>query len=132
MDEFAAAGRAEDESALFLRDDEVVLREREEAEGRGGGVRFGRREEGRGTREEDIDADERRAMFRPDELGGEGGWFRAMLGESAFLELGEGEFADEGFVFRGCWEGERAAESGGEADGGSRAVRGGVIHVADP
>ena len=71
-------------------------------------------------------------MFRPDELGGEGGWFCAVLGESAFFELGEGQFADEGFVFRGCRERERAAESGGEADGGSAAVRGGVIHVADP
>ena len=132
MDEFTAAGGAEDESSLFLRDDEVMQREREEAEGRSGGVRFGSREEGGGTGEENIDADERWSMFRPDELGGEGGWVGAVLGESAFLELGEGEFADEGFVFRGSGKRERAAESGGEADGGSLAVGGGVIHVADP
>ena len=41
MDEFAAVGRAEDESALFLCDDEVLFREWEEAESRGGGIRFG-------------------------------------------------------------------------------------------
>ena len=71
-------------------------------------------------------------MFRPDELRGEGGWFGAVLGESAFLELSECEFADEGFVFRGGRERERAAESGWEAEGGSAAVDRGVIHVADP
>ena len=41
MDEFAAVGGAEYESSLFFRDDEVMFREREEAEGRGGGVSFG-------------------------------------------------------------------------------------------
>ena len=71
-------------------------------------------------------------MFRPDELGCEGGWFGAVLGESAFLELCEGEFADEGSVFRGCWERERAAEPGGETDGGGVAAGGRIIHVADP